>query len=304
MTSTPAAAVVRRAVVASGVRVRREDGAVLLVRAPGGDAWSLPCRAVPEDETAEDAALRLLREGLQLRVGAILFATTLSIADAATDLAVNVFDAIGWDGEPRYRDEEFADAGWLQPARLGNVDVLPEVAAWLRSEIVQPPSEADRAAIAAELVEARRALLAAFDAIAPRARATTLDGAWAPCDVLEHATAVERYELAEALRLAEEPGGAWWPWNERQGELARAQHPRPDPDEARARGDASHTETLRALQWLPPEQLAVRGTDPAGSTVLLEARLRAIAAHDLEHAAQLRAMRVRAEGDADVAADR
>ncbi|MSQ36179.1 MAG: NUDIX domain-containing protein [Dehalococcoidia bacterium] len=304
MTTTPAAAVVRRAVVASGVRVRRDDGAVLLVRAPGAGVWSLPCREVPEDETAEDAALRLLREGLQLRVGAIMFATTLSIADAATELAVNVFDAIGWDGEPHYRDEEFADAGWLQPARLGNVDVLPEVAEWLRSEIVQRPSEADRAAIAAELVEARRALLAAFDAIAPRARSAALDGAWAPCDVLQHAMAVEQYELAEALQLAEEPGGAWWPWNERQGELARALHPQPDADVARARLDASHAETLRALQWLPPEQLAVRGTDPAGSTVLLADRLRSIAAHDLEHAAQLRAMGLRGEGDADAAADR
>lgn len=290
-----AAAPARPMVVASGVRVQRDDGAVLLVRAPGAAAWVLPWRLVPEDETAEDAALRLVREGLRLQAASLAFATTLSIAGEAAELAVNVFDVAGWGGEPRYRDEEFADAGWLQLARLGSLEVLPEVAAWLGSTVVRSPGEADRAAIATELVEARRALLGAFDALALRAREQALDGGWMAADVLQHARAVERYELAEALRLAEEPSGAWWPWNERQGALERALHARPDADAARAALDASHTETLRALQWLPPEQLALCGTDPARSTVLLADRLRAIATHDLEHAAQLRAMRERAE---------
>jgi hypothetical protein len=87
----------------------------------------------------------------------------------------------------------------------------------------------------------------------------------------------------------------WLAWNERQGELERALGPQPDLDAARERIEAAHAETLRALQWLDPAALAVRGWDPRGDTVTVEERLRAIAAHDREHAAQLGAMRLRAE---------
>ena len=84
----------RPMILAAGVRIRREDGQVLMVQHHAGVAagrWSVPFDGVAEHEVAEAAALRVVRDALHLEPGSFVFAETLSIPAADEDIVVNVF---------------------------------------------------------------------------------------------------------------------------------------------------------------------------------------------------------------------
>ncbi len=267
-----------------------EDGQVLLVRHREGVAvgrWSLPFARVDEHEVAEAAATRLLRDVLHLDPGHLEFAHTLTIPAADADVVVNVFDALGWAGEPRYSGRVFDDAGWIDPAGAPDADVVPEVAAWLAgSEAVDDPHDA----LVRTLLEARAALLDAYAAIPPRARERALDGEWAPVDVLHRVAVAEAYAMDEVVRLIETPGYVWREFNGEQAEVERRLRPRPSDAEVRERVVRAQTETFRMLDALTPEQLGRFGAHPQRGVVAARERIEQIAAHDREHTAQLRAM--------------
>ena len=280
----------RPVIVAAGVRIRRDAGQVLLVQHHAGVAagrWSVPFDGVAEHETAEAAALRIVRDALHLQPGSFAFAETLSVPAADEDIVVNVFDVVGWAGEPRFNGRDFDDAGWLDPSLLTGVDVVPEVAAWLSGGV----SEGNvHEALERTLIAAREELLAAYLLVPAAARERALDGEWAPVDVLHHCAAREAYTLAEALRFAETPGHRWREFSTEQAEVERRLHRRPSDAEVRERLLRAHDDTLRIVQSLMPEQLLHYGMHPERGAVQVREQLEAIAAHDREHIEQLRAM--------------
>ena len=290
MTSTSPGSSGRSIIVAAGVRIRRDDGQVLMVQHHAGVAagrWSVPFDGVAEHETAEGAALRIVRNALHLDAGSFVFAETLSIPSADEEIVVNVFDVVGWGGEPRFNGRDFDDAGWLDPSLLAGVDVVPEVAAWLGGGV----TEGDvHEALERTLVVARGELLAAYERVPAAARERALDGEWAAVDVLHHCAAREAYTLAEALRFAETPCHRWREFSTEQAEVERRLHRRPSDAEARERLLRAHDETLRIVQSLMPEQLLHFGMHPERGAVQVRELLAGIAAHDREHIEQLRAM--------------
>jgi ADP-ribose pyrophosphatase YjhB (NUDIX family) len=281
----------RPMILAAGVRVRREDGAVLMVQHHAGVAagrWSVPFDGVAESEVAEAAALRVLRDALHLDPGMLEFAETLSIPSGDEDIVVNVFDAIGWAGEPRFSGRDFDDAGWLDPGALEGVDVVPEVAAWLSGGDAAPEVHE---ALEGALVASREALIDAYEHVPVGARERALDGAWAPVDVLHHCAVREAYTLDEAVRVAETPTHTWREFNADQAEAERTVRTRPSDAEVREQLLRRHDETLRVVQGLTPEQLLRYVPHPSRGMVQVRERIEGIAAHDREHIEQLKAMR-------------
>ena len=168
-----------------------------------------------------------------------------------------------------------------------------------------------------EALEAARAeLTSAYAALDEAWRDVTLDGAWAPVDLLAHCAAVEAYYAAEARRLLEEPGHTWRPFNADQGAAERAGRARPDDRAERARLEAVRAETLTWLEGLGADDLAAYGNHEQRGAVRVGERIEQIAVHDREHAEQLAKMLAVSEhdpdddsdddtdGDEDVAADR
>ena len=283
----------RLMIVAAGVRIRRNDGQVLLVRHRSGIAagrWSVPFAAVADDEVAESVATRLLRDVLRLDPGLLQFAETLTVPAGDEDIVINVFDAIGWTGEPRYSGQDFDDAGWVDSAALDGLDVQPEVAAWLGGHSVSAPIDDPHDEIVQALIEACAELLAAYDAIPVTMRERLLDGTLAPVDVLHHLAAREAYTADEALRFAETPGHPWREFNEDQAEAERRIRRRLSDAEARSEVVAAHDDTLRILDALMPEQLAHIGPHPRRGTTAVRDQFTAIAEYDRERTDQLRAM--------------
>ncbi|MFA7295858.1 MAG: NUDIX domain-containing protein [Dehalococcoidia bacterium] len=280
----------RPIIVAAGVRIRRDDGQVLMVQHHAGVAagrWSVPFDGVAEHETAEGAALRIVRDALHLSAGSFAFAETLSIPSADEEIVVNVFDVVGWGGDPRFNGRDFDDAGWLDPSLLAGVDVVPEVAVWLGGGA----SEGNvHEALERSLIAAREELLAAYERVPAASRERALDGEWAPVDVLHHCAAREAYTVAEALRFAETPGHRWREFSTEQAEVERRLHRRPSDAEARERLLRVHDDTLRIVQSLMPEQLLHFGVHPERGAVQVREQLEGIAAHDREHIQQLQAM--------------
>lgn len=280
----------RPIIVAAGVRIRRDDGQVLMVQHHAGAAagrWSVPFDGVAEHETAEGAALRIVRDALHLSAGSFTFAETISIPSADEEIVVNVFDVVGWGGEPRFNGRDFDDAGWLDPSLLAGVDVVPEVAAWLGGGATEGNVHE---ALERTLVEARGELLAAYERVPLAARERALDGEWAPVDVLHHCAAREAYTLAEALRFAETPGHRWREFNTEQAEVERRLLRRPSDAEVRERLLRVHDDTLRIVQSLMPEQLLHYGMHPDRGAVQVREQIEGIALHDREHIQQLQAM--------------
>ena len=277
-------------IVAAGVRIRRDDGQVLMVQHHVGVAagrWSVPFDGVAEHETAEGAALRIVRDALHLEPGSFVFAETLSLPAADEDIVVNVFDVVGWGGEPRFNGRDFDDAGWLDPSLLAGVDVVPEVAAWLSGGATEGDVHESLERL---LIAARGELLAAYERVPAASRERALDGEWAAVDVLHHCASREAYTVAEALRFAETPGHRWREFSTEQAEVERRLHRRPSDADVRERSVRAHDETLRIVQTLMPEQLLHYGVHPERGAVQVREQLEGIAAHDREHIEQLRAM--------------
>ena len=249
-------------------------------------------QAVPDEEVAEDTLRRVLRERLHVQPGPFEFAETIYLSGAAGSRhVVNVFTCVEWEGEPRYSEQHYDDAAWVQPSGHVTVDLLPGVSAWLRDAFGGAASAlTDTGALASSLEEARRELLEAYESIATEPCAQPRHDGWSPLDVLSHIASVETYYAAEARRLLETPGHSWRGFNPAQWEDDHRSRPPETAAEARSRLDAARRRTLEWLRPLSEEQLALYGNHPERGAVTIGDRVDKIARHDREHIEQLREM--------------
>jgi len=279
-----------KTIIASAVRIRRSDDAVLLVRPAAGidiGVWSLPMAQMPEQATAEATASRVVRDGLRMEPGWFQFAETLTLERGGFEIVVNVFDAVGWSGEPRYAPHDFLDAAWVNPDALDDVEVVPEVASWLRGEDAPVPDDVVPARLTALLVAARCAVLDAYEAIPPRDRPRPLDGDWAPVDVLAHLASAEAYYLGEARQLSTPDAHDWRPFNTEQWEADRRYRARPLDSEVVERLHQVQTDTLKTIEGMIEAELAYYGSRDRGGAIRVGEAIAAIAVHDREHTEQL-----------------
>ncbi|MGE0227873.1 MAG: DinB family protein [Dehalococcoidia bacterium] len=280
-------------IVASAVRIRRPDDAVLLVRPSrglGGGIWSLPMAQMPEQSTAEATAAQVVRDGLRMQPGWFQFAETLSIKRDGIEVIINVFDAVGWSGEPRYAERDYEDAAWVTVEALDGVDVIPEVAAWLRGDDAPVPDDVRPERLSGMLVQARGEVFSAYSSISPRDRERPLDGDWAPVDVLAHLASAEAYYLREARQLGSSGAHSWRPFNVDQWDADRLYRARPMDSEVVARLHQVQTDTLKTVGGMIEAELAHYGSRGFGGAIRVGEAILAIADHDVEHTAQLTRM--------------
>ena len=114
----------------------RADGALLLLRhalGPFAGRWSLPLAGVADQETAEDALVRLLRDALRVEHdGPFDFLDTLALAGSGGEqFVVNAFRCKGWTGAPVLVRGAYDDAAWAPRDAMNTLDLLPELRAWL-----------------------------------------------------------------------------------------------------------------------------------------------------------------------------
>ena len=281
--------------IAAAAALLREDGQLLLVRHRADDVefggrWSLPMQAVPDEEDAEGTLLHVLRERLHVQPGPFEFAETIYLSGAARSrYVVNVFTCVEWGGEPRYSEQHYDDAAWVQPTAHPPLDLLPGVSAWLRDAFGGAASAlTDAGTLASSLEEARRELLEAYESIATDLREQPRHDGWSPLDVLSHVASVETYYAAEARRLLETPGRSWRGFNPAQWEDDHRSRPTETETEARSRLDGARRRTLDWLGPLSEEQLALYGNHPERGAVTIGDRVDKIGRHDREHIEQLR----------------
>ena len=171
----------------------------------------------------------------------------------------------------------------------------------IRREAEPPPAPAvwsmTPGDLLAELEEAREALTAAYERFDEAWLDVTLDGEWAPVDLLAHCATVEAYYAAESRRLAEQPGYTWQGFNPDQSEAERAGLPRPEDRAVRARLQAIRAETLAWIETLDANALAAYGNHAERGAVRIGERIEKIARHDREHTEQLAAMLAATEAD-------
>ena len=153
--------------------------------------------------------------------------------------------------------------------------------------------------LVAELEEAREALTAAYERLDEAWLDVTLDGDWAPVDLIHHCATVEAYYASEARRLAEEPGHTWRDFNPDQGAAERAGLGRPEDRAVRARLHAIRVDTLAWIEALDSEDLAAYGNHAERGAVRIGERIQQIANHDRAHTEQLAAMLAATEADTD-----
>ncbi len=151
--------------------------------------------------------------------------------------------------------------------------------------------------LVAELEEAREALTDAYARFDEAWLDVTLDGDWAPVDLLDHCATVEAYYASEARRLADEPGYTWQGFNPDQGAAERAGLARPEDRATRARLQSIRVDTLAWIEALDSEDLAAYGNHAERGAVRIGDRIQEIARHDREHAEQLAAMLAATEAD-------
>lgn len=151
--------------------------------------------------------------------------------------------------------------------------------------------------LVAELEEAREALTAAYGRFDEAWLDVTLDGEWAPVDLLAHCATVEAYYAAESRRLADEPGHTWRGFSPDQSEAERAGLPRPEDRAVRARLRAIRVDTLSWVESLDANALAAYGNHAERGAVRIGERIQQIARHDREHTEQLAAMLAATEAD-------
>ena len=321
--------------IVAAVALRRGDGRVLLVRhadasRPGAadGRWTLPAEPVADDEVVETALARLLRERLHLSSDGGEFSESVGLPGAIA----NVFACAEWTGEPRYSADDYADAAWAAPHAPGGVDLPDGVRAYLAGAFPAPAPEPKPAVpavamprtgepknlirreakpppaappvwsmtpggLAAELDEAREALVAAYERFDEAWLDVTLDGEWAPVDLLDHCATVEAYYAAESRRLSEEPGYTWTGFNPDQEAASRTGLGRPEDRAARERLHAIRVDTLAWVETLDDNALAAYGNHAERGAVRIGERIQQIANHDREHAEQLAAMLAATEAD-------
>ena len=153
--------------------------------------------------------------------------------------------------------------------------------------------------LVAELEAARGALSAAYERFDEAWLDVSLDGDWAPVDLLAHCATVEAYYASEARRLAEEPGHTWRGFNPDQSAAERTGQPRPEDRPAQARLLAIRADTLTWVEGLEPDDLAAYGNHAERGAVRVGERIQKIATHDREHTEQLAAMLAATEDDPD-----
>jgi len=290
--------------IATAALLVREDGTVLLVQhheshLEFGGRWSLPMHVVGDEEVAEDALERLLREVLHVEPGPYEFAETLYLSgESGGRYIVNVFTCVEWGGEPRYTGRSFADGAWARPGAAGAIDLDPDVRAWLfdafSEDAAAQAEPEDQSAIVSQLTDARGEMLAAFDSIPSQWHDNALDGSWSPMDVLAQAAAVEAYTLDEAQRLLV-PGHTWRDFNDDQWKADYRVRPPETTAEIRARLDEARANTRAWLDQATPEQLATFGNHLERGVVTVGNRLEDIARREREHVARLRRMREAAQ---------
>ncbi len=283
----------------------REDGRVLLVQhheehLEFGGSWSLPMHPIREEEVAEEALERLLRDVLHVQPGPYEFAETVYLSGTkGANYIVNVFTCVEWAGEPRYAERAYADAAWTQPAAPGALSVQPEVRTFLH-QAFEGEAQFDVATgrgtedLEDALMSSRMELVYAFNAIPEQWRAQPLEEGWTPIDVLAHAAAVEAYYLDEARRLMT-PGHTWRGFNAEQWEAERRHRPLEDASTVRTRLEEVREATLAWLATATPEQLATFGNHVERGVTTVADRIEKIARHEQEHALQLGRMREAAQ---------
>ena len=282
--------------LASAAVLRRDDGRVLLLqhldRGPFAGRWSLPIAGVGDDETAEDALERVLREHVHVEPGPFDFEDTLYVSsDAGERFIVNAFLCHAWRGEPRFSAEHYADAVWAHPATPSVAsDLLPEVGEWLARTLgavdrLQTIDELD-----GRLNETRGALLAAFESVPERVREEAAEGGRSAVDVLAHVADVETYYLAETDRLLRLPGHTWRGFNDAQWIDLYRVRPVVDLGTVRQRLEAARERTRFWLASLDEEQLGQFGNHHERGAVRIGDRVEKIARHEHEHTEQLLAM--------------
>ncbi|MCY4455648.1 MAG: DinB family protein [Chloroflexi bacterium] len=154
-----------------------------------------------------------------------------------------------------------------------------------------------------ELEAARTALTDAYERFDEAWLDVTLDGDWAPVDLLAHCATVEAYYASESRRLAEEPGYTWQGFNPDQSAAERTGLPRPEDRATRARLHAVRADTLAWIETLDGEALAAYGNHAERGAVRIGERIERIARHDREHTEQLAAMLAATEADDEEDAD-
>ncbi len=283
--------------IAAMVRADRKVLFVRHARGPFAGRWSLPLRGVADVETAEEAIERLLGDLLHVKPGPYEFLDTLYVTGAGGERFIgNAFTCIDWEGDPRFPAEVFDDALWAPPSDAASLDLLPEMRDWLieafgASEGAPQAVEFDPATLLATLADARGEFLAALDAIPAGQRDVALDEAgWSALDVLAHAGDVEAYYRSEVVRCQEAPGRTWRMFNSDQWFDSHRLRPREDEPALRARLEAVRAETRTWLTYQPPENLVAYFNHPERGVVQAGNRIEKIAAHDREHAGQLRRM--------------
>jgi len=278
----------------------RADHKSLFVRhavGPFTGMWTLPFVGVADDETAEDALERLLREFLYVEPGPYEFLDTVYLnASTGERFIANAFTCVDWEGEAKFPGALFDDALWAASSDMGGLDLMPELRDWLATVFQGEASEPglityESTEVLADLSDARGELLASFDAIPAHIRSEPLDEAgWSPLDVLAHAVDVEVYYRNEVRRCLEEPGRSWRMFNSDQWKDLHAHRPNEDEGALRERMEAVRAETRTWVQYQPPETLNAYANHPERGVVQVGERLAKLANHDREHATQLRMM--------------
>ena len=245
--------------VFSAALLRRPDGRLLLVRHRADERhfaglWSLPLRAVADHETAEEALERLLRERLHVRPAACEFAGTVAVAGAGEGerSMLNVFACPGWDGEPRFSEQHYVDAAWVQPGAAPPRELAPELRRWLHDSLDGEPATREPAALLEALDAARRELITAYEAIPTPDTERPLPGGRSPLDLLARAASVEAYCAAESRRLLETPGHTWRTFNDAQWHDDHRSRAAETEAELRARLGRVRAETVAWVRSLAP----------------------------------------------------
>ena len=272
----------------------------------------MPIIGVAEDETAEDALARLLRDILHVEPGPFEFLDTIPLEGAGGErFVLNAFSCVDWSGSPALSRGLYDDAAWVPPAEAAapeaGLDLVPEVRAWIAAHAggiegsVAGPAGGtlggaaaryDAATLLRALSDARGALVAAFDAIPAPMRAARIDGEASPLDQLALAADLEVYAVAEARRVTAEPGRAWREFNEAQWADLRATRLADAEPYVRARL-AEARETTRAWLEATGDRDVNAYADAADGTVVqVGARLEALAYRDRMAAGTLLRMAV------------